>query len=124
MNEVSEKISESELEIMQLLWRSEKPLPLRVIRKSLQQTTRWEATTIKTLLQRLVTKRAVLQEKREVFYYSPLVSEEEYNNWATAKLLKRLYHGRARDLAAALVNAEKLTKDDIDELRKMFKVEE
>ncbi len=124
MNEVSEKISESELEIMQLLWHSEKPLPLRVIRKSLQQTTRWEATTIKTLLQRLVTKRAVLQEKREVFYYSPLVSEEEYNNWATAKLLKRLYHGRARDLAAALVNAEELTKDDIDELRKMFKVEE
>ena len=124
MNEVSEKISDSELEIMQLLWHSEKPLPLRVIRKSLQQTTRWEATTIKTLLQRLVTKCAVLQEKREVFYYSPLVSEEEYNNWATAKLLKRLYHGRARDLAAALVNAEELTKDDIDELRKMFKVEE
>ena len=124
MNEVSEKISESELEIMQLLWHSENPLPLRVIRKSLQQSTRWEATTIKTLLQRLVTKRAVLQEKREVFYYSPLISEEEYNNWATAKLLKRLYQGRARDLAAALVNAEELTKDDIDELRKMFKVEE
>ena len=84
----------------------------------------WEATTIKTLLQRLVSKRAVLQEKRGVFYYSPLVSEEEYNSWATEKLLKRLYHGRARDLAAALVNAEELTKDDIDELRKMFRVEE
>ena len=124
MNEINEKISESELEIMQLLWHSAGVLPLSEIRKSLQESVGWEATTIKTLLQRLVSKRAVLQEKRGVFYYSPLVSEEEYNSWATEKLLKRLYHGRARDLAAALVNAEELTKDDIDELRKMFRVEE
>lgn len=124
VNEINEKISESELEIMQLLWHSAGALPLSEIRKSLQKSVGWEATTIKTLLQRLVSKRAVLQEKRGVFYYSPLVSEEEYNNWATEKLLKRLYHGRARDLAAALVNAEELTKDDIDELRKMFRVEE
>ena len=67
--------SDSELEIMQLLWHSPKALPLSEIRKSLQQSMNWEATTIKTLLQRLVSKRAVLQEKREVFYYSPLVSE-------------------------------------------------
>ncbi len=124
VNEINEKISESELEIMQLLWHSAEALPLSEIRKSLQESVGWEATTIKTLLQRLVSKRAVLQEKRGVFYYSPLVSEDEYNSWATAKLLKRLYHGRARDLAAALVNAEELTKDDIDELRKMFRVEE
>lgn len=124
MNEINEKISESELEIMQLLWHSAGALPLSEIRKSLQKSVGWEATTIKTLLQRLVSKRAVLQEKRGVFYYSPLVSEEEYNSWATEKLLKRLYHGRARDLVAALVNAEELTKDDIDELRKMFRVEE
>ena len=124
MDEISEKISDSELEIMQLLWHSPKALPLSEIRKSLQQSMNWEATTIKTLLQRLVSKRAVLQEKREVFYYSPLVSEEKYNSWATEKLLKRLYHGRARDLVAALVNAEELTKGDIDELREMFKMED
>ena len=124
MDEISEKISDSELEIMQLLWRSPKALPLSEIRTSLQKSVGWEATTIKTLLQRLVSKRAVLQEKREVFYYSPLVSERDYNRWATGKLLKRLYHGRARDLVAALVNAEELTKGDIDELREMFKMED
>ena len=83
MNEINEKISESELEIMQLLWHSAGALPLCEIRKSLQESVGWEATTIKTLLQRLVSKRAVLQEKRGVFYYSPLVSEEEYNSGAS-----------------------------------------
>ena len=124
MDEISEKISDSELEIMQLLWRSPKALPLSEIRTSLQKSVGWEATTIKTLLQRLVSKKAVLQEKREVFYYSPLVSEEKYNSWATAKLVKRLYHGSARELVAALVNSDGLTKGDIDELREMFKAED
>ena len=124
MDEISEKISDSELEIMQLLWRSPRALPLSEIRKSLQNSVGWEATTIKTLLQRLVSKNAVLQEKREVFYYSPLVGEEDYSSWATAKLVKRLYHGRARDLVAALVSSEELTKGDIDALRELFKMED
>ena len=124
MDEISEKISDSELEIMQLLWRSPRALPLSEIRKSLQNSVGWEATTIKTLLQRLVSKNAVLQEKREVFYYSPLVGEEDYSSWATAKLVKRLYHGRARDLVAALVSSEELTKGDINALRELFKMED
>ena len=124
MDEISEKISDSELEIMQLLWRSPRALPLSEIRKSLQNSVGWEATTIKTLLQRLVSKNAVLQEKREVFYYSPIVGEEDYSSWATAKLVKRLYHGRARDLVAALVSSEELTKGDIDALRELFKMED
>ena len=124
MDEISEKISDSELEIMQLLWRSPRALPLSEIRKSLQNSVGWEATTIKTLLQRLVSKNAVLQEKREVFYYSPLVGEEDYSSWATAKLVRRLYHGRARDLVAALVSSEELTKGDINALRELFKMED
>ena len=124
MDEISEKISDSELEIMQLLWHSPMALPLSEIRKSLQNSVGWEATTIKTLLQRLVSKNAVLQEKREVFYYSPLVGEEDYSSWATAKLVRRLYHGRARDLVAALVSSEELTKGDIDALRELFKMED
>lgn len=124
MNDINEKIGDSELEIMQLLWHAGAPLPLSEIRKNLQKSVGWEATTIKTLLQRLVAKNAVTQEKREVFYYSPRVSEQEYNAWATARLLKRLYHGRARDLVAALVNSDELTEGDMDELREMFRVEE
>ena len=124
MDKIIEKISDSELEIMQVLWKAKEALPLSAIRTALQSSIGWEATTIKTLLQRLVTKKAVTQEKREVFYYSAAVGEREYNDWATQRLVKRLYHGRARDLVAALVNSEELTKGDIDELREMFKMED
>lgn len=120
MEEIMEKITDSELEVLKVLWASDSELPLSKIRSSLQATMNWEAATIKTLLARLVSKSAVLQEKREVFYYSALVSEEEYNAWATARLINRLYKGKASNLVAALLNADGISQDDIDELRQMF----
>ena len=43
---------------------------------------------------------------------------------ATKDLITRIYNGKASELIASLVNSNGLTKDDIAELREMFKVEE
>ena len=119
-NELAEKISDSELEVMKLLWRAGDALPVTEIRETLQRTRGWEATTVN----RLVSKGALRQEKRNVFYYSPLITEREYNAWATDSLIRRLYNGSARELVAALVRSEGLTQQDIAELRDLFKVED
>ena len=122
--ELAGKISDSELEVMKLLWRAGEALPVTEIRETLQRTRGWEATTVKTLVSRLVSKGALRQEKRNVFYYSPLITEREYNAWATDSLIRRLYNGSARELVAALVRSEGLTQQDIAELRDLFKVED
>ena len=90
------KISDSELEVMKLLWRAEASLSITEIRENLQQTKGWEPATIKTLVSRLVSKGAVRQEKRNVYYYSPLVSEEEYASWAFLQrhLREMFFHDR------------------------------
>ena len=123
-NSLADKISDSELEVMKLLWQAEDALPVTEIREALQRSRGWEATTVKTLVSRLVSKGALRQEKRNVFYYSPTISEKEYNDWATNSLIRRLYNGSARDLVAALVHSEGLTAEDLDELRKLFRVED
>lgn len=123
-NTLADKISDSELEVMKVLWRAGDALPVTEIRETLQREKGWEATTVKTLVSRLVGKGALRQEKRGVFYYSPLISEREYNGWATNDLIRRLYNGSARELVAALVHSEGLTQSDIEELRALFKVEE
>ncbi|MCR5576673.1 MAG: BlaI/MecI/CopY family transcriptional regulator [Oscillospiraceae bacterium] len=123
-NELAEKISDAELEVMKLLWQAGEALPVTEIRGRLQRAKGWEATTVKTLVSRLVSKGAVLQEKRNVYYYSPLITEREYNAWATDSLIRRLYNGSARELVAALVRAEGLTQSDVEELRQMFRVED
>ena len=124
MSNLAEKISDSELEVMKVLWRAGDALPVTVIREALQKSCGWEPTTVKTLISRLLAKGAISQEKRKVFYYAPCISEREYNQWATRSLISRLYHGSARELVAALVDSEGLTQDDLDELRSMFKVED
>ena len=123
-NDLAGKITGSELEIMKLLWHAADALSITDIRESLQQQKGWEPATIKTLVSRLVAKGAVRQEKRNVYYYSALISERAYNAWATDDLIDRLYHGSARNLVAALVHSDGLTKEDLEELRKMFVVEE
>ena len=124
MENLPEKISESELEVMRVLWEAGDALPITEIRQLLQERKGWEATTVKTLIQRLLGKGAVSQEKRKVFYYSPLVSEQEYNDWAANDLVRRLFRGSAKELVVTLVKSEGLSAQDIDELRALFKVEE
>ena len=121
---LADKISDSELEVMRVLWRAGNALPVTEIRESLQKSRGWEATTVKTLISRLVAKGVLRQEKRQVYYYSPLITEAEYNDWATHDLISRVYHGSARDLVAALVRSDGLSRADIDELRDLFKLEE
>ena len=131
MSNLAEKISSSELEVMKVLWEAEDALPLTDIRKTLQARFEWSDPTVKTLIRRLCDKEAVLQEKRaekqekrNIFYYSPRISQEEYNGWAAKDLVNRLFKGSAKNLVAALVKSDGLTEEDIGELRNMFKVEE
>lgn len=124
MGNLAERISDSELEVMRLLWEAGTPLPISEIRIAMQQRKGWEPTTVKTLVNRLVAKKVLAQEKRNVFYYIPLVSQEEYNSWATNQLIDKLYRGSARNLVAALVNSDSLSDKDIRELRDFFRMED
>ena len=118
------KITDSELEVMKLLWCAKDALPVTAIREQLQESKGWEPATIKTLISRLVSKGAVRQEKRNVYYYSPAISEKEYSSWAAKDLVTRIFNGKASDLIASLVNSDGLSQEDLAELRDMFRVEE
>ena len=123
MENLSEKISDSELEVMRVLWEAGDALPITEIRQTLRDRKGWEATTVKTLVQRLVAKGVLEQEKRKVFYYRPLVSESAYSDWAVSGMVQRLFRGSAKALMATLVRSDGLSDEDIAELRDYFKVE-
>lgn len=124
MKVLAAKITDSELEVMRVLWQAGDALPVTEIRRALQAQNGWEPTTIKTLVQRLLKKGAIAQERRNVFYYRPLVTEREYNAWATGDLIHKLYRGSAKALVAALVDSDGLTRQDVEELRAMFNGED
>ena len=122
MNMLVSKITDSEAEVMRILWEAGNDLPMADIRKTLEEKSKWETSTIKTLLRRLCEKGVVLSTKKEVFYYKPLVSEKEYNEYNTQSLIDRLFYGSAKNLVASLLGSKKLDGNDIEELRTLFKV--
>lgn len=121
MNKLAERIADSELEVMRVLWDAKTALPVAEIRKEICRKTGWEGSTAKTLLYRLQSKGVVAQESREVYYYSPCVTEDEYNEYMTQTLIDRLYKGSAKNLIASFISSKKLSDDDINELQNMFR---
>lgn len=113
------KITDAELEVMEVLWQ-EGDMTLAQVKKAVIARRGWSGDTVKTLLRRLLEKGAVDQEKRGVYHYRPLVSREELGDYKTRTLIDRLYDGKAKDLVAALVERRQLGREDVAELRDLF----
>lgn len=113
-------VSDAELEILEVLWAAGKALSAGEIRNLLNENKSWERTTVLTLIQRLLKKGVISQEKREVYYYTPRIKREDYVKEETRNFVDKFFKGSSRNLAAALVDNEALTKEDIEELRDYF----
>lgn len=114
------KISDSELEVMKILWQSKTSLSLTQIRLALTSTSEWDSSTIKTLVRRLCEKEVLTIEKREVFYYMPLITEADYHAYSTQSLLDKLFGGSAKKLIATLVDSKQIDRADLEELQKVL----
>ena len=118
INDIS--LGESELEIMKVIWKHSQPITSVDIGKEVE-VYGWKKTTISTFLTRLTEKGAVSAEKHgKLYYYTPLITEEQYKQSQTKILIENLYHGSVKELAASLFDNEGLTGEDIAELREII----
>lgn len=116
------KISDAELEVMRILWREDQALSLSDIRTELSEKMGWETSTIATFLRRLQKKGAVSVQEKEVHYYIPNITKEEYTALKKRSLIDKLYDGSTKNFVAALCQAGELTEADIDELKMYFRM--
>lgn len=113
-------ISEAEAVIMEVLWR-QSPRSAEEILAEVGTPQDWQEGTVKSLLNRLLTKKAVKAERDGRRYlYSPRLTREQYVSQESKGLLDRLFEGRVAPLVAHFSEQRKLTKKDIAELRKLL----
>ena len=55
-----------------------------------------------------------------MFYYTPQVSEQEYERCTAESLIDRVFGGSAKNLMASLARGGKLTEHDVAELLEML----
>lgn len=110
-------ISESEWEIMNVLW-DKAPQTANDITLSLQESTDWKPKTIRTLLDRLVQKDVVgVNKNLRVYTFYPLYTQEECQRAETKSFIKRIYGGTLKSLLAQFIQEDTLSDDEINELR-------
>lgn len=123
MNSKIDKISEAEAEIMRVIWEHGSPVTYTHIRTMLTGEKGWESPTVNTLVNRLVKKGVLAQEKKEVYYYTALISEQEYTQSKTKSFIKKVYGGNVKGLMSALLTYADVTQEDLEELRTQWKNE-
>lgn len=113
------KMTDAELEVMKVVW-DKNPITANEIYKALEKTTNWGEPTVRTLIGRLTKKKFLLQEKKEIYYYSPAISENKYMKEQTKTFLNKVYGGKAKKLVASLFEDDYLSSKDIDELKEFW----
>ena len=115
-------ISESELEIMDLLWLKESQYTAKEIQELLSKTNDWKITTVQTFLTRLVDKGYLSIEKRHrVNYYTPIITRDEVASMEAKRIVSNLKMSSMSGLITTLIDEEGLTNAEIDELREWLK---
>jgi BlaI family transcriptional regulator, penicillinase repressor len=113
-------ISDSEWKIMRLLWRKS-PQGAYDLIEELGPREGWHPNTIKTMLARLHKKKAVTVTKyKNLYLYAPLISEEECIRAESESFLDRLFEGSVKPLLVHFARNKKLSKTDLEELRKIL----
>jgi BlaI family penicillinase repressor len=116
------KISESEAQVLEVFWRTPEALSADDVVAALENERDWSAGTIRTFLARLVKKKALAasQDGRRYLYRS-LVRQEDYAHQQSRNLIDRLFGGRVAPFLAQFSERDKLSRDDIEELKRLVR---
>ena len=113
-------ISDAELELLKELW-VESPLTSRQLVDRLQVRTQWGEPTIKTLLLRLLRKKAVKRQSQgKSFLYSAAIRRDEYQYIVSRSVIDRLFDGLAGNFLTCLVRNESFRPGELEELRRLL----
>lgn len=120
-SEQPDRISEAELAVMEALWQRN-PITASEVCDSVCEKRQWSLATVKTLLSRLVAKKAIsTSPDGRRFLYAPLIARADYVGGESRRLVDRLFGGRAAPLFAHLAESEALSDDDLAEMEVLLK---
>lgn len=114
------KISEAEWEVMKVIW-SKTPCTANEIIKSLENSTDWKPKTVKSLISRLLNKNVIgFNEEGRTYYYYPLINEKECVKEESNSFIQRVYNGAAKNMLLNFIQDNKLTDEDLDDLKRIL----
>ena len=115
---MKEKLFDSEAKVMEIIW-AKSPISAKDISLIPAETIGWNKNTTYTVIKELEAK-GFIQRDDPGFICTPLVSQSQMQKIEAASLVNKVFGGSRKALFSALLEDEPLSKEEINELRKLI----
>lgn len=112
------KLFDSEAKIMKIIWDKE-PIAAKDISSIAADTIGWNKNTTYTVIKRMEAKGYIHREDPG-FICTALITRAEVQKNEASLLVDKMFGGSRKALFSALLEDEKLSESEIDELRKLI----
>jgi len=120
MNEETTKLFDSELKVMNVLWK-DGDVPAKYIANILNKELGWNKNTTYTLIKRCMKKGAI-ERSEPNFMCHALIPKQKVQEAETNELIDKVYDGSVDKLFAALLGRKKLSAKQIEKLKQIVEI--
>jgi len=111
------KLFDSELRVMDALWKCGRDTPAKELAALLAESVGWNKNTTYTVIKKCVEKGAI-ERIEPGFLCRPLISREETRRSEASQLVEKLFDGSASLLVASLLDGgQKLSPEEVRRLK-------
>jgi BlaI family penicillinase repressor len=120
MAENKNQLTGAEWQIIKAVWKAE-PCAAPAIQEALQRRTGWSYSTVKTLMDRMVTKGLLRTKRvRNIILYSAAITKKQAQRGEILRTVKRAFDGALAPMMQFLLE-NNVSKKQLDEIEKIIK---
>lgn len=115
------ELTEAEWSIIKAVWENE-PCAAPTIQEKLFRSTAWTYSTVRTLMDRMVTKGLLTAEKiRNLTLYRSAVTRGQAQRSELRYALRNAFNGAFTPMVQCLLDSKDLTASDLEEIEALIK---
>jgi BlaI family transcriptional regulator, penicillinase repressor len=120
MRRASSSLTDAELEIMHVVWRLGHAT-VRDVYETLRQSRKVAYTSVMTMMKILDQKGHLTKSRSDRAYvYEPAKPRVEVLGGMVRDFVDRVFHGAAKPLLVHLVEEKRLSREDVEEIRRLL----
>ena len=112
------KLFDSELKVMETLWKAGGDLPAGQIAKILQEETGWNRNTTYTQIKKCIAKGAVRRSDPNVQCHA-MITRKQVQSYETGELIDKMFDGSRQKFFASFLADGELTEEEVKQLKEM-----
>jgi len=114
------ELTEAEWEIIQVVWERE-PCAAPTVQEELAARKKWTYSTVKTLMDRMVTKRLLTTERiRNLMLYHSAISQQDAQRSELLRTVKRAFGGAFTPMMQFMLDSDTLSRKELDALEALI----